>query len=147
MAEKHTCEKIVPNWPARSLPCNKTAKHYEADSNGNMKWFCGTHAPSRIKAREEKRERKRGEEDRKRFLWQMGQQYNYNTCLCRNIVDSWWRIPDVSFGKNAQSNLVDFMKANYAYLPHELDEIANARMLADKDHFNFTPEEIANCFK
>jgi len=43
--------EIQGDW--RSYPCTKNAKYFEDD-----KWWCGIHAPSKVKERQEKRDAK-----------------------------------------------------------------------------------------
>lgn len=51
MSEKHICKKRVSDHAGFYFyPCGNKAKY-----NENGGWYCGTHAPSRIKARAEKR--------------------------------------------------------------------------------------------
>jgi hypothetical protein len=65
----HTCEKrVIPtaggwraNFNSNGHACGKKAKFNEAArtfrgvDEGEPMWFCGTHAPSQIKAREDKK--------------------------------------------------------------------------------------------
>ena len=47
--EKHICNVRTSYWP--KLFCHNKAKYFE-----DGKWYCGTHAPSKIAEREAKRE-------------------------------------------------------------------------------------------
>lgn len=59
--EKHTCVQRVygtsrSSWSFKGHACGKGAKFHEPPSrDAEPVWFCGTHAPSQIKVREDKK--------------------------------------------------------------------------------------------